>query len=545
MKNRYALFNGLLIFVLAHTCFSCSRQPEANGRLAQAESIVEQQPDSALRLLQSVLFPENLDKSRFNKYNLLLLEAKDKDYKDITSDTIIFAVKDYYLQKKDYSNAAMATYYCGRLWHERNNMEEAVKAYMEAENLAGKTDNNNLKGLIQSNLGILHRYHSSYDKAIVFAKNAVRFYDKAKNYKNEISTQVLIGICFMLKNQIDSSFYYYNESLKLAVLHNMQKLQSDVKENIGLEYREQGYYDKAKQLFHEALALPNDSLEQARILLNIAQVYGLENNSDSVNFYLNKALALHISDPWIVRSSYLLKYTIAEKNSQFQEALNDYKEYYNYTIKVFDSAKNNQLLEVQGKYDYEKLKNVDSQLIINQLIVVIILAFALIAAGIVIFIYYWRYAKNKNLLLESEQKIENLQQMANDSSNDKNSSRHILLEHFNILRKAALIETELNDSEKKSGAYLLHKFNQIVYGQDAFDWNTFYESINTLQNGFYDKVRAEYPKWNETEFRVFCLTYENQFRDKEIAIILNRSVQMIRKVRNTIKKDVIDSEYHF
>ena len=539
MKNICNFSICLLISSLVIIGFGCSRQEGTKDILVQAESIVEQQPDSALRMLQSVLFPENLDQSRLNKYNLLLIEAKDKDYKDITSDTIIFAVKHYYLQKKDYPNAAMAAYYCGRLWHERNdNMEEAVKAYTEAEKLADKTDNDNLKGLIQANLGIFHRYHSSYGKAIVFAKNAVEWYDKAKNYRNEIGMLRLIGDCFVYSKQSDSSLYYENESLKLAVLHNMPKQQSDIKMSMGVTYQEQGNYEQAIKLFHEAFVLPSDSVEHAKMLLNIAQVYALENNTDSVNYYLDKASALHISNPWLIRSSYLLKSQIAEKNNQYQEALNDYKEYYNYTEKVWDNSKNNQLLEVQGKYDYEKLKNVENQAIIKKQRAVNILAIALLAAGIIIFLYYRRSAKNKRLLLESEQKIEVFQRMADNFSNEKNSFRHTLLEQFDILKKTVLINNELSDKEKENGAKLLHKFNQIVYGQDTFNWDKFYVAMNKLKNGFYDKIKVNFPQWTEIEFRVFCLTNEDQFRDKEIAIILNKSVLMIRKIRNKIRKDM-------
>ena len=544
MKNLYLFYKEWIVILLLLTSYSCSMQEGVKDTIAQAESTVEQQPDSALHLLQSVLFPENLDRSRFNKYNLLLLEAKDKDLKDITSDTIIFAVKDYYLQKKDFPNAAMAAYYCGRLWHERNNVDEAVKAYMEAESLAYQTDNDNLKGLIQSNLGILHEDHASYEKAIEFAKNAVGWYANAKNYKNEIITLRLIGDCFGLSKQTDSVFYYYNQSLKFAVLHNLTKQQSDIKTSMGVTYQKMGNYTQAKKLFHEAFSLPNDSLEQARILLNIAQVYGLEDNMDSVNFYLDKATALTINNPWLIRSSYQLKSNLAEKNNNYQEALDDYKEYYNYTTKVFNSEKNNKLLEVQQKYDFEKLKNAENRVIIKEQRVVTALALALLAAGIIIFLSYRISAQNKRLLLESEQKIEVFQRMAADFVNEKNSFRHILLEQFDILKKTALIETELNDSEKKGGVYLLHKFNQIVYGQNTFDWDKFYGTINTLQSGFYDKVKINFPQWNETEFRVFCLTNENQFRDKEIAIILNRSVQMIRKVRTAIRKDMEGSNYH-
>ena len=320
MDKSFYSFRYVVILILLFTGYSCSRQERTQDILVQAENIIEQQPDSALRLLNSILFPENLDKSKFNKYNLLQIEAKDKDYKDITSDTIIFATKNYYVQKKDYSNAAVAAYYCGRLWHERNNVSEAVKAYMEAENLAEKIDNDNLKGLIHSNLGILHRYHSSYEKAIELFKNAVELYDKAKNYKNEINSLIMIGDCFLFSKKIDSAYYYYNESLNLAVLHNMFKQQSDVKNSLGVMYREQGNYEQSKILFHEAFAIQNDSVEQARILLNIAKVYALENNVDSVNFYLDKAIALNISNLWLIRTSYLLKSEISEKNNRYQEA---------------------------------------------------------------------------------------------------------------------------------------------------------------------------------------------------------------------------------
>ena len=354
----------------------------------------------------------------------------------------------------------------------------------------------------------------------------------------------MIGDCFGLSKKTDSTFYYYNESLKLAVFHNMLKQQSNIKTSMGVAYQEQKNYEQAIKLFQEAFVIPNDSVEQARILLNIAIVYGLKNNTDSLNYYLDKALAVNISNLHLICNSYFLKSQLAEKNNRYQDALNDFKEFYKYTTKVFDSAKNNELLEVQGKYDYEKLKNEENQLIIKQQRVVIVLALALLAAGIIIFLYYRSTAQNKRRLLESEQKIEVLQRMADNFTTEKNSFRHVLLEQFDVLRKTALIETELSDNQKQNGAYLLQKFNKIVYGQDALDWDKLYAAMNTLKDGYYDKVKANFPEWNETEFRVYCLTNENQFRDKEIAVILNRTVQMIRKVRNRIRKDMEASEYH-
>ena len=538
MKKMQTLCNCLVISVLLFICCCCSRQKAVDDIIAQAENIVEQQPDSALRLLNSVLFPEDLNKNLFNKYNLLLLQTKDKNIKDITSDTLIFKVKDYYVRKKDYPNAALAAFYCGRLWQEQENMDSAIEAYVEAENLADKTDNYNLKGLIQGNLGILHREHSSYEKSIEFYKNSVQMFDKAKNYRNKINTMRSIGDCFLLSKNNDSASYYYDESLKLAIFYNMPELQSDIKQSMGVAYREQGLYEKAKILFNEALNFQSDSIEQARILLNIAQMYILENNTDSVKLYLDKAIALQISDPWLMRTTCLLKSKIEEKNKRYQEALLYYKDYYQYTIKVFDSEKNNKLLEIQEKYDYEKLKNSQNQLIVKQQKIAIILSLVLLATCIIIFIYYRKSVKNRRLLSDFEQKVDSLEKMAEKFKTENYSFRSFLLDHFNILRKAALIKNMFSEGEQVNGGKMLKKFNEIVYGSDLVEWNVIFPVMDGLKDGFYSKIRAKYPKLNEMEFRICCLSCETNLSDKEIAIILITSDNMVRKYRSRARKRI-------
>ena len=536
MKNLDYPFKCLLISVLLLTIYSCSRQKDGNDIIVQAESIVEQQPDSALRLLNTVLFPEKLNKSRYNKFNLIMLEAKDKSYKDITSDTVIFAVKDYYLKNKDYPNAALAAFYSGRIWHERNDITKAIEAYSEAEKLADKTGNYNLIGLIQANWGILHREHSSYGKAIELNKKAVEMYNKAKNYRNEIGALRLIGDCFALSDKADSAFYYYNESLKLSNLYTIPELQSDIKQSMGVTYREEGLYEQAEKLFNEALALSKDSVEQARILLNIAQVYVLKDIPDSINFYLDKALVLSSNDPWLLRFSYLLRSNVAEDNNRYREALKYYKEFYQQTENVFDSEKNNKILEIQGKYDFEKLKNVKNQLIIKQQEALNIFSLVSLGICIIAFAYYRRYVQNKRRLLETEQKIESLQKSADRYSNIESSFRKILLKYIGILRKTALLGIEFDETKQDGEKKLLKKINNIVYEQDKWNWDQLYRTMNDARDGLYGNIRIKYPQLNELEFRICCLTCETDFSDKEMEAILGTTINMVRRIRSDLRK---------
>ena len=539
--SKYFLISKILVIsklVLLLSICSCSEQKEVNDILLKVENIVEQQPDSALQLLNTVLFPEDLNKTMYNKYYLLLLQAKDKSYKDITSDTVIFAVKDYYLNKKDIPNAALAAFYCGRIWHELDNIDKTVDAYMEAEKLADKTENYNLKGLIQGNLGILHREHLSYDKAIEFSKNAVVMYDKAKNYRNKIMAMRLIGDCFLLKNNIDSAFYYYNKSLLYADSCKSIDLQLNIKNSMGVAYREQGLYENAKKLFNEALNSTDDSINQATTVLNIAKLYVLTNNLDSVSFFLDKIIALQLDNPKLIRSSYLLRSNIEENNNNYKEALNSYKEFYKYTINIYDNDKNKKILEIQEKYNYEKLKNSKKESELKLQKVLTMLSLALLIVGIIAFIFYREYVKNKRLIMEIEQKTDSLQKLADKFSAENSTFSHLLLDHFGILRKTVSIESLLTETEQKNGKKLIKKFNNIVYGQDKMDWDKMYSLMDNLRDGFYSKLRIKYPQLNETEFRISCLSCETDFSDKEIEIILGTTLNMVRRIRSDLRKKI-------
>jgi len=94
MKNLSYCF----YFVLVSTIFlSCNYySSETNKIFQQVESLVEQFPDSALLLLDSIRDPYELIESQRAQYILLSVQAKDKAYKDIENDTLIFWARDYF-----------------------------------------------------------------------------------------------------------------------------------------------------------------------------------------------------------------------------------------------------------------------------------------------------------------------------------------------------------------------------------------------------------------------------------------------------------------
>ncbi|MDR3327399.1 MAG: tetratricopeptide repeat protein [Prevotellaceae bacterium] len=536
MKTFLKSIGLLLFFVLINCCFSCKRQAD-DVLFSEVENILEQQPDSALHLLQSILFPEDLNKSRFNKYSLLTVQAKDKSYRDITADTLIFAVKDYYVQREDYPNATLAAFYCGRVLYEQKNIKEAATAYFAAEKLAKHIKNNNLKGLIQGNLGILYCKQSLNDEAIIRGKNAVVLYNKATNYKNEINALRLIGDCFLLDNKADSAFYYYNESLRLADYHKTPAEQSYARASVALSYRQTGAYKKAKELLWEAITFKIDSIEQARIFMNLAQVYILENKLDSAKLHIERSLIFKPDETDLLVSIYSTLSTIAEKESNYKEAYQYFKTHTAYQKKIINGNKSVALLELQEKYDFETLKNENNRIVIEKQSLLLISSLVLLLVSFFAFIFYWKWIQGKQMKIEIEQKMETLKKMADSYSDENDSFRNMLLHHFNILKKVALIENSISEDNRKKGELLIKKFNKIVYEQDTLNWNLLYQTMNNLRNGFYDQIQKQYPQLSEQEFRICSLTCE-KFTDTEISTIMGISINMVRKIRSRIRKKI-------
>ena len=141
-----------MLMLLAFGAVSCGKT-ETERILASAGGIVEQHPDFALTLLDSIPNPDDLNDKARNLFLLLQTQAKDKAYQDITADTVMFQVRDYYQKRNDAKNLAVSSFYCGRVWQEQGKQDSAIAEYLKADTYARNTGNVNLRGLSQSHIG--------------------------------------------------------------------------------------------------------------------------------------------------------------------------------------------------------------------------------------------------------------------------------------------------------------------------------------------------------------------------------------------------------
>ena len=77
---------GLTILSACH-----NPQPEADNLLLQAEQLMDEHPDSALLLIDSIFYPEkSLNKEDYMRYSVSRVRARYKNWLPIYEHTLIF-----------------------------------------------------------------------------------------------------------------------------------------------------------------------------------------------------------------------------------------------------------------------------------------------------------------------------------------------------------------------------------------------------------------------------------------------------------------------
>ena len=542
INKRIFLYYSSAIFLVLGV-ISCKKTDNADKILTAAEQLVEQYPDSALILLDSIPNPYVLDGKEQNRYWLLQIQAKDKLYKCIASDTAIFNVRDYYEKKNDIENIALSSFYCGRVLQEQNKQDTAMAEYLKASEYAEKTKDENLRGLSQSHIGEIFLAELLQTNAITHFNIAAQHFRKAQNIRNEIISYKLIGNAYLTESFDDSAFYYYDKGLKLAEADNDREQVAILMHNIGIAYRETGKYDLADKYFRNAIEHTTRSDDKIKLYLNLSKTFCGRGMLDSAKVYVNKSLSLlpDSDDVFIMANIHKILSQVAEKQSKFKQSLEYYKEYTCDLRKIADENKDKEILELQKKYNYERVQNENNQLKISKQKTYFLFSTIFLIICLVALFFYKKSADNKKLalqkenqILEAEKKIYQLIKMTDGYNREANLFRNLLLHHFDILKKVTLLKQYIRDDDTQSHR-LVKKFNEIIYGQDSLNWDIFYQDINNIHNGLFNRIKERYPELDESEFRVCCLTHAD-FTCSEIGIIMGLSPNTIQMKRSSIRK---------
>jgi tetratricopeptide (TPR) repeat protein len=550
MKKRttYILLSIFTIFLL----FACNPQREASDLLRQARKIIDTQPDEALRLIDSIFSPERSLSSRdYMSYLIARVQARYKNHLPIDNDTLIFNAKRYFTKHNtDPQQTALAHFYSGVVYLEMRDSKNAMLHYKQAADYSANTQDINLQGFIQFNIGKLLEEGGLYTEALEKYKNAEQFYANSfDGVPMQAQCFAAIGQMYMLSGKKNNAFVAFYKGLELAKNDENNQMLTLLMQNIYVTYANVNEYEKAADYLRQSFALNNDTTKLPRYYLNFAKLYANTNQSDSLAMYIDKLKQTmeQSDDLYFKVAVYHFLTTIAKENNDIS-AVFDYSQKELTLVEEISRKRLEQsVYEVQQRYDFQKYQNKHAQALLKRQRISIILLISFLSISLVAIVMYRRTLHQKNRLLSFQKVINTLKQENNQVLSQiqaiEQNNTQLLSEQlskaqlwkFDSLLRSMLVKAELGDKIKISASSVVSRFSTAIFGKENPEqWNILAEMMEELHPNLLSFIKVKYPLFNDTQNKVAVLSFVN-IQPKDIALILGKQPATIYMARTEIR----------
>lgn len=395
MKLCATLGVSLFLFLFL---FSCYERGFEKVLLHQADSLMQELPDSAFDLLQSISHPEKLSRSDKAKYALLLTRVRNKMHIYESSDSLIRIAMDYYQYGWDKMRKMQVYYYRGCVYRDMRCLDLAVQDFLYALKIIPKESEFLYLGAIYENLARCYEEQNLYNDAMDSYCKAREIYIGQKKEEGLFYAFRGIGYVFMLQNQLDSSLVYYQKALDIAYTTGNAFDKSAILSELGILYNEKGEYSKANQYISESIAstpmqertfLFSEYLRKGSILRNLQQM-------DSARYYLN----LSRFSPYIYNraGSYSELYKLEKQVLNYPAAIVAVDSFIYYLDSIYDTTKAVETTRLVDKYELELYQQKLSD---RYKIEILSLLMLLVVVGTV-YLLIGKYRNQKYLCLQDE-----------------------------------------------------------------------------------------------------------------------------------------------
>lgn len=156
-RHFYILVTGALLLVVQ----ACNNTKDVETKLHKADVYMDEHPELALEALEAIDTGALTTRETQAKYALLYSMALDKNYIDVTNDSIIAPAAAYYKNNGTPDDKLKTYYYLGRIAMNMGDYENAMTHFVKAEQYAVKCNDLITTGLLYN--AKMHVYNYLYD----------------------------------------------------------------------------------------------------------------------------------------------------------------------------------------------------------------------------------------------------------------------------------------------------------------------------------------------------------------------------------------------
>ena len=424
----------ILSLLVALPFAGCRDLSPVAEKLQQAETCMNEYPDSALSLLKSIGQADLQSEEHRARYALLYSQALDKNYIDVTNDSLINIAVEYYKDKNDVRAKFLSYYYQGRIYTNANELTQSTLAYMEAEQLVEELGDDYAAGLLYKQMGYIYRFYCDFPKAAESYQQAIENFTKADKHIHRIQTMFTLSGIHRNMNEVGKAYIILETALAEAKkLEDLSLVKSCIG-NLIMVCIDMEQWEEANRWYQEYINNHSYKSMTVSFMAYIAQLHAKNRNFKEAFSFMDKAWskALNLQD------SINLHYTESQihlMNNSGKQAYASLEKSITGQNKIIRNSLQQPILTVQKDFLNRELEYKAYKLKTEKYIRMLgFTILALVSAIVILFLrkkirqYYRRRLKEKLLAWDSahEKQIKDIQKKASEREQSIQSMVHLL-----------------------------------------------------------------------------------------------------------------------
>jgi len=476
MKRTLSLFLMLVLLLLA----GCNDPKPLTDALTRAEALMNEYPDSAWAVLNTLSPDEMGQNCTRAHYALLYTQAQDKTYRDETNDSLISIAVDYYRHTDDARHKFLSYYYKGRVHFNAKDYLTATSCYMEAEQLADAVGDDYLTGLLYAELGRIYRLYYDYPKSLEAYQKAAECYERAGKIRHRNYMWLNQSGLLRSMNEYGEAERLLRMALDSAKAGGDRTLLKSCLGDLVMLCVEQNSITQAKSFYEELKLVVDEDYGSPSFLGKLAQLYASEGDfaqaqkcleqgwsratdkTDSVSLYISSSEVYNLQGNGKVAYQKLMKGMELQNQETYQ-------------------ALQQPVLTIQRDYLSEKLEFEAYKLRTRKLLNLVTTLFFLLLLVVVVYVSVWVFKKQKK---ESEQVISHLEneneKIEKERSEIASALQQLDEDKRNADRKIAILKEEIDKKREENNAKVMELKMELQQLESDSKGNA--ESISRLRS---------------------------------------------------------------
>ena len=391
---KHLLLHIILFLLVALPFSGCRDHSPVAEKLLQAETVMNEHPDSALNLLKGIAQPELQTQAHHARYALLYSQALDKNYIDLTSDSLINLAVDYYKDRDDVRAKFFSYYYLGRIYTNANNLTQATLAYMEAEQLVDELGDDYAAGLLYTQMGNIYRDYYDYPKALQSYRLSTEYFHKADKPLHKLYGMLRQSSIYKSMNKETDSFHILYNTLIEAKETNQTSIIHSCLGDLIMLCLNMDKQEEAVSFYNELINHYSIERMTSSFYASLGLLMAKEKNVEKSQLYINKAWERARTQSDSVHLYYISS-QVEKLSSSYQKAFSDLEQSITLQNRSVREALQQPVLTAQKNFLNQELQYKEYRLRMEKYIR--LLGFTILLLVTIIIIAFFRKRFQKSL----------------------------------------------------------------------------------------------------------------------------------------------------